>query len=157
MYMIAENGVDTFLVDMPFRFALIGMSRADEILESHTYSEWYMSGHSLGGMVASEYCVQTKNNINGVILLAAYPIRKLDSGISVCMISGSEDLVLSRKRFENGRSLCTGRVEELYIEGENHAQFGSYGEQLDDGKAEISSDEQKRISADAIIKFVNER
>ena len=156
MYMLAENGVDTFLVDMPFRIAFLGMDRADDIIASHTYKEWYMSGHSLGGMLASEYCVQTKNEISGLVLLAAYPIRKLEGGIPVCLICGSDDLVLSWEKYEDSKALYTGRVDELDIKGGNHAQFGSYGEQIGDGKASVSPDEQKRITADEIIRFVND-
>ena len=41
------------------------------------------------------------------------------------------------------------------IDGGNHAQFGSYGEQSGDNPAEISADEQTNIAADASIKLLD--
>ena len=153
-YELAENGIDTFLADMPLRFALLGINSADGIIASHSYDEWYMAGHSLGGSAASIYTAGTKNDINGLVLLASYPVDKLGDSVSGCLIYGDDDKVLSRERYENNRALFTGRITELCIEGGNHAQFGSYGAQLGDGAAEISPDEQKRITVEEIVKFV---
>lgn len=46
---IAENGIDVFLVKMPFNLAFFGINRASGIISSFDYSRWYISGHSLGG------------------------------------------------------------------------------------------------------------
>ncbi|MFN6992065.1 MAG: alpha/beta hydrolase, partial [Fervidobacterium sp.] len=43
----------------------------------------------------------------------------------------------------------------MYLEGANHAQFGDYGFQKGDKYANISSEDQKRITADIIIDFIS--
>ena len=40
------------------------------------------------------------------------------------------------------------------VEGGNHAQFGSYGEQSGDGTATMSGSEQLKQAVDAIVNFV---
>lgn len=156
MYRLAENGIDTFLADMPFHIALFGVDTGNKIIASHTYGKWYMSGHSLGGVAAAEYCLETENDIDGLVLLASYPYSDIDKNIPVCMIFGTEDRVMSPKRYEESKGFFADRVYEYFIEGGNHAQFGSYGEQNGDGKATITPEEQKRITADEIVKFVND-
>ncbi|TCD46447.1 hypothetical protein D3X11_03310 [Streptococcus sp. X16XC17] len=52
---IAEQGVDTFLVKMPFHLAILGADKANQILENYTYDEWYLAGHSMGGAMAASY------------------------------------------------------------------------------------------------------
>ncbi len=63
---------------------------------------------------------------------------------------------MSQEKYEKSKGFFADRVYEYFIEGGNHAQFGSYGEQNGDGKATITPEEQKRITADEIIKFVND-
>ena len=53
MYELAENGIDCFLVDMPFHMAFFGMNRAEDIMQEYDYKEWYLGGHSLGGAMAA--------------------------------------------------------------------------------------------------------
>ena len=51
---LANDGVDCFIVEMPFNLAFFGLDSADSIVSNtnFTYDKWYISGHSLGGVVA---------------------------------------------------------------------------------------------------------
>lgn len=150
---IAESGMDCFLVHMPCNLAFFGISKADEVMEMYDYKEWYLAGHSLGGAMAAGYAEKHANELMGLILLAFYSTKDLsDTSLEILSIFGSEDQVVNRDKIVSGRSLMPKYYEEYMIEGGNHAGFGDYGEQAGDGEPLISGEEQKKITAD---KFKN--
>ena len=151
MHQIAENGTDCFLVEMPLNHAIFDIDKADEIVQSYDYEHWFISGHSLGGYAATKYAAD--HELDGVILLAAYAMEDIDE--PTLEIYGTEDEVLNRDRVEKGRQYLAGGSEQKIIEGGNHSQFGDYGEQLGDGEATISAEEQRRITAEAISAFID--
>ena len=69
---LAHDNVDCFLVEMPFNLALLNENAADDIMDNYNYTKYYISGHSLGGVVASNYVNHT-NKTDGLILLSGYP------------------------------------------------------------------------------------
>lgn len=156
MYQLAENGVDCFLVDMPFHMAFFGMNRAEEIMQEYNYEAWYLGGHSLGGAMAAnfaaDYVEDHADGICGLLLLAVYPTKDLSaSDMSVVTVYGSEDSVLNMDKIVAGRKLMPKNYKEVCIEGGNHAQFGSYGAQKGDGTAAISAEEQWARTVEAFI------
>ena len=40
---------------MPLNFAIFGEKEADPIIDSGNHSHYFMSGHSLGGLIAASY------------------------------------------------------------------------------------------------------
>ena len=72
MLNLAENGIDTYIVKMPFNLALFGKKKADKVIKEYSYKSYYMAGHSLGGAMASSYTATTNNDIKALILLASY-------------------------------------------------------------------------------------
>ncbi len=147
MMRIAERGMDCFLLRMPLNIAFLGINKADDILKHYAYPQWYAGGHSLGGVAASLYSAD--HEVDGLILLASYPLKKQNTRI--LELYGSEDGVLNmKKRAEADRFLTEGAVVEV-IEGGNHAGFGNYGEQSGDGEAKIRSEEQQSITAEKIL------
>lgn len=153
MRQIAEGGMDVFLVQMPFRLAFFGTNKADEALqETADYANVYVGGHSLGGAMAANYAADHAESLDGVILLAAYSTKPLPDSLPVLSVYGTEDGVLNRSNYE--KSLANvPNLQEFVIEGGNHAQFGSYGEQRGDGKAEVIPETQQDRTAEAILKF----
>ena len=148
MYELAENGIDCFLLNVPYRFALLGLNMPDKIINNYNYEEWYIGGHSLGGVVASMYA-SNHNNINGLILLASYPCALLNDNIKVISIYGSNDKVLDKTSYNN--AVWPLHTQEYIIEGGNHSGFGNYGEQKGDGKALISNTLQQDETIEIIV------
>ena len=153
---LAGEGMDVFLVSMPFHLAFFRMNGADAIMAAYDYDHWYIGGHSLGGAMAAVYAAKHPDNLNGVVLLAAYPTGKLDDRLQVVTIYGSEDQVLNRKKLEQGRSFLPGNAVLTEIPGGNHAQFGDYGAQKGDGNASISAQEQLLQTEEVILQIVKE-
>lgn len=143
MYQLAENGVDCFLVEMPFHMAIFGVNRAETILNDYDYDTWYLGGHSLGGAMIASFASEHTDQVDGLLLLAAYTTKDLSrTDLKVTTIYGSEDGVLNMEKIEEGRALLPEGSVEKCIAGGNHAQFGSYGKQKGDGEAQISGEEQ---------------
>ena len=150
---IAEEGMDVFLVRMPARLAFFGSNKADEALqETADYANVYIGGHSLGGAMAANYAAEHAESLDGVILLAAYSTKPLPNSLPVLSVYGTEDGVLNRGNYEKNLANVPN-LQECVIEGGNHAQFGSYGEQRGDGEASIDPGMQWNETAEAILEF----
>lgn len=155
MYKLALEGYACFIVEMPLNFAIFGVNKADEIIEYyHSIDNWYLMGHSLGGAIVSTYASKHINDIEGVILLAAYSTEDL-SETKVLSIYGSNDLVLSKDKYEENKiNLGSNYVESILIGG-NHANFGSYGKQSGDGEATLDQDSQIDLTIQSILDFIS--
>lgn len=149
---LSQKGVDCYLVEMPFNIAFLGENRADEIINAGNYSNYYLEGHSLGGVVASDYINKT-NKSDGLILISSYPASEISK--PVLSIYGSEDKVLDLGKYGESKGLIKGNFTEFVINGANHAQFGDYGKQSGDGTAKISDDVQQSQANDKILEFIN--
>ena len=157
MKKLAAEGIDCFLVEMPFNLAVFGINKADNILETYgaDYSHWYMAGHSLGGAMAANYISKHEDDFDGLVLLAAYTATDI-SGLDIRTVNiyGTNDGVLNMDKLSDSYDLMPEDSRAVQIAGGNHAQFGDYGEQKGDGIAEISVEEQQRQTVDAIVEFV---
>ena len=153
LYELAKQGVDCFLIEMPYNFALFNQNAANKIIydSNYDYENWYLSGHSLGGVVASRYVNNNASSITGLILLASYPTKELDSNIKLLSIYGNKDGVLNFDNYQESKKYYNSNSTEICIDGANHAQFGNYGKQDGDNVAEISSKEQQDKTIEAIL------
>ena len=147
---LAEDGIDCFLLEMPFRLAILDTNAADKVLDKYDYGCVMVSGHSMGGVAASNYAAE-HGNVDGLVLLTSYPSKEIGGSVSVLSIYGSRDGVLDSGAYSSAKSKLPDNSAELVIEGGNHAQFGNYGKQFGDNDADISAEEQQRQTAEAIL------
>ncbi|MBQ6098566.1 MAG: hypothetical protein IJL02_01725 [Methanobrevibacter sp.] len=148
---LAGRGVDSYVLEMPFNFAFFAEKSADPIIDRGNHSHYYMSGHSLGGLVAASY-INSTNKSDGLILIAGYPTEKISK--PVLSIYGSEDGILNMKSYNESKPLMSN-LTEFVIEGGNHEQFAYYGPQEGDGKATISAEDQQKQAVNEIFNFIN--
>ena len=153
----AEQGVLCVLLQPAFNLAILDTDAADGVTgQFPEVDEWYLGGHSLGGVVASGYLADHLDEYEGVVLLAAYPMDDLsDTSEQALCIVGTNDGVLNDERYEAARDQLPKDAREVVIDGGNHAQFGSYGEQDGDGEATISPEEQWEQTAEAIAELAD--
>ena len=156
LWQIAENGTDVFLVRMPANLAVFGKNKADSIMEHWNYKRWYIAGHSLGGVMAADYVAETERQVDGLILLAAYPIKPLPQ-IPLLDLYGSNDLVLNRDKLKETEEYLPKDAVVMEIPGGNHAQFGNYGEQEGDGIADITRQVQQEVTIRMILEMTGNR
>ena len=156
--------------------AVLDSNKADDFLGESASDEnriKVLMGHSLGGAMACSYVSNNLEVFDGVVLMAAYPTENfslVEYQGSVLSLTGSLDGVLDTETFEENKAfLPSGEIVSnidsfpttldanttVYyeIEGGNHAQFGSYGEQNGDGIATISADNQQQEVTEVILAF----
>lgn len=156
---LAADGILCVLVEMPCNLAVLDMNAADGIAEKFPQIDsWYIGGHSLGGAMAASYAAKHCDELDGLVLLAAYSTADLtDSGLRVYTTYGSEDGVLNREKLEANRGHLPQDTVETVINGGCHAGFGSYGTQKSDGTPVISAEEQQQQTADAVAAWIKQK
>ena len=179
MYELSARGFICLLPKMPENLAFLSIRAVDylmpgdeEIRKKAGEMDWYMAGHSLGGVAASKYLADAFEDsgekpelpgdvegglgrFKGLILCGSYPASDLSSApIRLLSIYGSNDRVLNRKSYEASRSNWPADSTEEVIEGGNHASFGTYGKQEGDGEATISNEQQIKITAEIIDNWI---
>ncbi len=150
---LAAEGYEVYLVKMPAKLAIFGMNAAEDIINEQSHiEEWTMMGHSLGGAMAASFSASHDEEIDKLVLLAAYSTEDLsDKDIRVYSFYGSEDKVLNMEKYEQYYANLPEDVVEEVIDGGNHANFAYYGEQDGDGEATITRDEQQECVMDVFI------
>lgn len=155
---LAENGYACAVVKVPLNMAMLDKDAAETVVADYPdIRDWYVGGHSLGAATAGMEVKDNPSIFKGIIFLAGYTtvdISKYD--MLVLSIYGSNDRVLSLDKYNENRENLP-RLNELVIEGGNHAQFGSYGAQKGDGEASISEMEQVNQTAEFIVKCITEK
>lgn len=152
---LAENGYEVYLVKMPMKLAVFGMNRAEEIMaEASHITEWTMMGHSLGGAMAASFSAGHDEQVDKLVLLAAYSTEDLtDKDMDVYSFYGTEDKVLNMDKYQEYYGNLPENVVEEVIDGGNHSGYAYYGEQDGDGEASISREEQQECVLDVLLQY----
>lgn len=153
--LIAAQGYFVVVSPAPLNLAFFDVNAAARIRAAYPeIANWFVGGHSLGGVAASSYAAHHPE-VRGVVLWASYPaddsLKK--NGTNVISIYGTRDGLAGVGTIDESRSLLPADAEFVAIEGGNHAQFGSYGPQDGDNEATISPEEQWSQAADATAYF----
>lgn len=152
---LAEDGMCCVVVKMPYHMAIFDTNAATDVGETFSdVKQWYIGGHSMGGAMAAGYATRHEAELEGLILLAAYPTKEIEE-LPVLSVYGSEDEVLNLDEYEDSITYAENLTERI-IEGGNHAGFGNYGEQKGDGTAEIMREEQWQETVDYILNFIKD-
>lgn len=145
---LCQQGITCVLVKMPFNLAIFNLNAANDVYEKvPEIQNWFISGHSLGGAMASKYYEKHQNQLKGLILLGAYIYGDVPVE-NTLTIYGTEDHILDRSKITYTENI-------FLIEGGNHAQFGNYGVQSRDGTPTITSSEQQKLTDKYIVEFIN--
>jgi pimeloyl-ACP methyl ester carboxylesterase len=144
---LQNNGINAFLVSMPFNLAVLDADKAQEVIALNPQIDtWILAGHSLGGAMAFDEFAKHETTYAGLVLLAAYPLSPTDR--DVLIIGATNDQVLDRDKLEG--------FEVEWIDGGNHAQFGDYGDQSGDGVATISEAQQRQQVLTLILSYIDQ-
>lgn len=147
MMRLSDEGITCYLMKMPFNMAILDSNRADKVMESHgdEHAHWVIAGHSMGGVMASQYASEHQDKIEALILLGSYPYKEYPIEKTLT-IYGSLNVTVEEK---------VNYTENVFvIDGGNHAYFGNYGEQAGDSIGEISREEQQSRTASIIADFL---
>lgn len=153
---LAEYGVKTVVVKMPFNLAMFNVNGAKKVLDIYDEIDtWYFGGHSLGGVFATEYLKDNAGKFEGMIYLASYPSLDISNlNIKVITINGTLDTVIRRENYDEARAKLPNDAVYYDIEGGNHTQFGDYNLQSGDTEAVITAEEQQSVIVEKILEFI---
>ncbi|MBE5859312.1 MAG: alpha/beta hydrolase [Butyrivibrio sp.] len=172
MYDLASKGCLCLLPKMPENLAILRVNAADVLTKNYDTQkemvknvDWYLAGHSLGGVAAASFlseCVANDETpgedpfeYKGIILCASFPSVDLsNSDLRLLSIYGSNDGVLNMEKYEASKVNWPKDSEEHIIEGGIHSYFGNYGLQDGDGTPSISNEEQIIETADTIMDWI---
>lgn len=155
---LADRGIKTIIVPMRFNLAILSPNRADYVINDYPHiEEWYVMGHSLGGVMAASYAANNLNVIDGLILLASYPMDSVNlstTDIDVLSIYASRDGLLEEETINSTKGNLPSTTNYVEITGGNHSQMGWYGLQDGDLEPTISKEEQLKIIVNEIVNFI---
>ncbi len=154
LFELAEDGIDTFLIEMPCNLAFFGKNKANDILKKYNYENYYLMGHSLGGAMGASFVASNSDKFKGMILLASYSTEKIPDNIKVLSIYGANDGVLKMDNYKKNKSNLPSSMVEYVIDGGNHSGFANYVTQSDDHLSSITVLEQQTITKNKILDFL---
>lgn len=185
MYRLAERGYICLLPKMADNVALLSINAVDTLKaarpdesDSVENLDWYLAGHSLGGVAATRYLAEWtpgtesgahsekctpgtesgahfSGEYKGVILCASYPMDSLaGTDMRLLSILGSNDTVVNMKNYEDSKKNWPADATEYVIQGGIHSYFGNYGIQKGDGEPEITADRQLDETAEVIDEWI---
>ena len=176
MQIIADEGIDVFILKSEANLSIIEISKPLKLKKEIEHIEnWFIGGHSLGGISSQALVHNNSDAFEGLILLGVYPsepytLAEWDK--HVLSIFSDQDQLSTPEEVEENKAflptafdivdpsdfeylLINDPVTFYYlIEGGNHAQFGDYGFQKGDGESSISRTEQHQLTGAAIKNFI---
>lgn len=156
MQNLASEGYLTVIYQMPYNLAILKSGAADTVMEHFPeIQNWYIGGHSLGGVAASSYASKNADKLAGYFALASYPSSDLSNQpLNMLSIYGTNDEILNYDNYEKYKVNAPENAKYVEIEGGNHAFFGNYGAQKGDGQATISREEQQAQTIMYLLEFL---
>lgn len=158
---IAEEGYLVVIVPMPLNLAVLAPNRAQAVIDAHPEIEtWAVGGHSLGGAMAARFADAYPDQVEGLVLWAAYPAEGNSladqHSLAIASIYATEDGLATLEKIEASRPLLPPQTQWVEIAGGNHAQFGWYGPQGGDGSADISRETQQDLVIEATLELLRD-
>jgi hypothetical protein len=164
MYKLAARGYICILAKMRDNLAFLsikaledmGKARPDDY-EKAKDLDWYIAGHSLGGVAASKYLTQKDAyDLKGLIMCASYTTDDLsNSDLRLLSIYGDRDGVLNMNAYVQSKKFWPVDSTEVVIQGGIHSYFGSYGIQEGDGEPLITGEEQMDQTVEIIDNWIS--
>ncbi len=131
---LVQGGYLVAVLKEPFGLSVLDSNHALTVLGVHpeiTY--WAVGGHSLGGVTAASMA-DADEQINGLVLYAAYPASRLArSDLKVLSVSGSADGLSTPADIAAGKADLPANTTYVVVDGAVHSWFGDYGDQPGDG------------------------
>lgn len=152
---LSKEGYLVAIPDVNLNLSITENNKADEfILKNDQIKEWYVAGHSMGGVSAAFYAEEKQELVDGVIFLGSYPSKSTDlsdNNQKILSIYAENDGLTTIEDIEDSKKNLPKDAIFVEIDGGNHANFGIYGEQKGDKEAEITTKEQQDKIIEAII------
>lgn len=149
---IAEHGHTAVAIGLPARVAPTrrhereAIGRAISVMEAAPGRRWVVAGHSKGGAIAAILARDRPESLAGLLLVGTSHPRDFDLSaldVPVVKVFGTRDGLASEPEIREFATNLPEHARFVEVDGANHAQFGHYGRQIGDRRAEISREAQQ--------------
>lgn len=142
MNSLAHLGIYCVLPHMSCNLAFFSSNAAKKYVNLNPNTQFFIGGHSLGGVFAADYAAKHEDDFKGLVMLASFSTSDISKkDFKTLSVTASNDKVLNWKNYEKNKSNLPN-LAEYSIEGGIHSYFGSYGIQKGDGTPTITVKEQ---------------
>lgn len=151
---LAEAGVTVVIVRPILNFAILEY-RSLAAFETPGVDQWFVGGHSLGGVKACQYAADPTYDIAGLILFGSYCASDISgTDLPVLTLSAENDGLSTPAKIADAAGLLPDDSVLVSLPGAVHAQFGDYGAQPGDGRPVSEDAAVKDQITTAIMKFM---
>jgi hypothetical protein len=156
---LADAGVTVVIARPTLNFAIFELrplSVFEGLAPDSGVTQWYVGGHSLGGVRACQYAADAPPGaVAGVILFGSYCAADLSqSTLPVLTLSATRDGLSTPATIAAASHLLPRDAQLVHLPGADHAQFGDYGPQPGDLPATASDAQAKREITKAVLAFL---
>lgn len=153
---IAEGGYRVALLQVPFNLAVTAQGKARDAIAEAPNLRWAVGGHSLGGVVASNFA-QSNPDARAIVMWSGYPQNDLSAlGKPTLLLRGDRDGVVRKERLEQNRPKFPKNTQFVTLPGLDHASFGGYGPQRGDNAATVGKEAGWDLIAKRTLAFLDE-
>lgn len=119
--------------------------------------KYVIGGHSQGAKMAAQLVYENPLTFSGLFLLGTSHPRDIDLSLlsipTLKLYAENDGLASVPEVMENRNKLPIG-TDLVLVEGGNHSRFGFMGKLFMDSSADISLEEQQKISLDNILNLL---
>lgn len=152
---IAEGGYRVALLRVPFNLAVTAQGKARDAIAEAPGLRWAVGGHSLGGVVASNFA-QSNPDAKAIVMWSSYPQNDLSTlDKPTLLLRGDQDGVVRRERLEESHAKFPKNTQFITLPGLDHASFGGYGPQRGDNAATVGKAQGWAEIAQKTLAFLN--
>jgi Alpha/beta hydrolase family len=154
---LAEAGVTVVIARPTLNFALFE-TRPLTAFEAIAppVAQWYVAGHSLGGVKACSYAAADPDAVAGLILFGSYCADDISAtSIPVLTVAGENDGLSTPERVAAAAHLLPADAQLVELPGAVHAQFGDYGAQPGDGTPTVDDAEVRDAITVVVSTFLD--
>ncbi|WP_195264300.1 MULTISPECIES: alpha/beta fold hydrolase [unclassified Clostridium] len=155
---LSKAGYLVSIADVNYNLSILDNNKASEFIKRNAdIDDWYVGGHSMGGVSAAMFAENNQGIVKGVILLGSYPSSSSDlsdNDIEVLSIYAENDGLTTIDDIEDSKENLPAEAVFKEINGGNHAQFGVYGNQKGDNESIISWEEQQKEMINTTLEFL---
>ena len=130
MRQLAAEGVLTVIVPMPLNTAFLGIDKAQAVMDAYPeISQWYLIGHSLGGVAAAEFAKKQPARLSGLIFWASYPASDLSTlPLPTLSIAAALDSQSTPEKIASNRPKFPANTRFIEMAAANHWQYGHFAD-----------------------------
>jgi hypothetical protein len=152
---IAATGVLVVAVPMPLNTAFLDVDSANQVMQDFpAVQQWFLAGHSLGGVAAAMYASTQAQHLQGLVLWASYPAADISSqALNVLSVFARNDRSTTLQDIGDHKAWLPANTVYTEIQG-NHWQFGHYSDGQNQQPQTISREQQQADILAATLEFI---